>query len=340
MNLMNLDRRLIRQVATARVFFFVAVLAGFAAGIGAVFQARQLSQIITRVFLNGLGLTEVLPALGILLAIVFGRAVVGFLSETAAAAAALKIKENLRNLLVEHILALGPAYSQGERSGELLNTVSQGIEALDAYFSQYLPQVALAGTLPLAYFLVVLPVDPLSAGILLFTGPLIPLFMFLIGHNAEAFTRRQWNALGRMSAYFLDTLQGLAALKALGRSMVQAERIAQVSERYRQTTLSVLRVTFLSALALELLGTMGTAIIAVQIGLRLLYGQIGFELAFFILLLAPDFYLPLRALGLRFHASMSGVSAARRIFVILEQPAPHLHMDGYQPAISLQAPFT
>jgi len=151
--------------------------------------------------------------------------------------------------------------------------------------------------------------------------------MFLIGSTAERFTRRQFKALGRMSAYFLDTLQGLATLKTLGRSREQAGRIARVSEQYRAVTMSVLRVTFLSALALELLSTIGTAIIAVEIGLRLLYGRMGFEEAFFILLLAPDFYLPLRNLGLRFHASMAGVSAARRIFEVLEakvqvEPAP------------------
>jgi ATP-binding cassette, subfamily C, bacterial CydD len=340
MGLMNLDRRLIRRVAWVRGLYFLTVAAGFCAGIGAVVQARQLAQIINCVFLAGQGLAQLLPALEILLVVILARAGLGFLSEMAAAAAALRVKENLRGMLVEHLLALGPAFVQGERSGELINTVSQGIEALDAYFSQYLPQLALSGTLPLAYLFIVLPVDPLSAGILLVTGPLIPLFLFLIGHNAEALTRRQWNALGRMSAYFLDTLQGLAVLKALGRSKDQAQRIGQVSERYRQTTMQVLRVTFLSALALELLGTMGTAIIAVQIGLRLLYGQIGFELAFFVLLLAPDFYLPLRTLGLRFHASMAGVSAARRIFTLLEQPLPPVEIgDGKIESVSLRGAF-
>jgi ATP-binding cassette subfamily C protein CydD len=168
----------------------------------------------------------------------------------------------------------------------------------------------------------VFPNDPLSGVVLLLTGPLIPFFMSMIGSVSKRLTERQWGILGRMSAYFLDTLQGLATLKALGRSRAQAERIGEVSEQYRETTMSVLRVTFLSALVLELLSTIGTAIIAVEIGLRLLYGRIAFEQAFFVLLLAPDFYLPLRNLGLRFHASMSGVSAAKRIFEVLERPLP------------------
>lgn len=337
---MNLDSRLFRQALTARWLIILAVLAGFIGGVAAIFQARQLSRIIARVFLNGQSLPDVNPLLWVFFFILFSRSAVGFISETAAAAGAIKVKENLRCMLTRHIFALGPMYTQAERSGDLLNTASQGIEALEAYFSQYLPQLALAGMLPLAFLAIIFPTDPLTGFVLLFTGPLIPLFMFLIGHNTKTLTQRQWGALGQMSAYFLDTLQGLATLKALGRSIEQANRIAQVSEQYRQTTLSVMRLTFLSAFVLELLGTIGTAIIAVQIGLRLLYGRIDFELAFFILLLAPDFYAPLRALGLRFHASMAGVTAARQIFSILELPIPKIQKEAdLQPVPSLQSPF-
>ncbi|HWQ84420.1 MAG TPA: thiol reductant ABC exporter subunit CydD, partial [Anaerolineales bacterium] len=144
--------------------------------------------------------------------------------------------------------------------------------------------------------------------------------MWLIGSLAQSLTHRQWKSLSRMSAYFLDVIQGLETLKALGRSRAQIDVIAQVSDNFRQTTLSVLRVTFLSALALELVSTLSTAVVAVQIGLRLLYGRLTFEEAFFVLLLAPEFYLPLRNLGTRFHAGMSGISAARRIFSILDIP--------------------
>jgi len=319
---MNLDRRLVKQAGIVRLALAAAVLAGLLAGLATVLQARQVSRIIAGVFLGGLWLPEVMPWMVSLLAVIAARALLGYISERAAARAALRVKEHLRQLFTRHLMALGPSYAQGERSGELTNTATQGIEALDAYFSQFLPQLALAGLLPLAYLILVFPVDPLSGVVLLFTGPLIPFFMFLIGSAAEKLTRRQWTALGRMSAYFLDTLQGLVTLKTLGRSRDQTARIAEVGEQYRQATMSVLRVTFLSALVLELLSTLGTAIIAVEIGLRLLYGRMDFEAAFFLLLLAPEFYLPLRALGLRFHASMSGVSAAKRIYEVLEQPLP------------------
>jgi ATP-binding cassette subfamily C protein CydD len=169
--------------------------------------------------------------------------------------------------------------------------------------------------------------------------------MFLIGSTAHSLTRIQWTALGKMSAYFLDTLQGLTTLKSLGRSQEQGARIAQVSERYRETTMAVLRVTFLSALVLELLSTIGTAIVAVEIGLRLLYGWMDFEMAFFLLLLAPEFYFPLRALGLRFHASMAGAAAARSLMALLDEPLPALHEPIGSEVVSplnrpsLRAPF-
>ena len=245
-----------------------------------------------------------------------------------ASAASRRLRHDLRQRLYAHIQALGPAYRLGEsgesdvRSGELVNTATEGIEALEAYFSQYLPQLALAALIPVGMLVFIFPGDPLSAVILLLTAPLLPLLMVLIGSAGREQTRRQWLGLSRMAAYFLDVLQGLPALKTLGRSLEQVQTIARVSERYRQTTLSVLRITFLSAFALEFIATLSTAIVAVQIGLRLLAGGLEFEPAFFILLLAPEFYLPIRLLGLRFHAGMSGMEAGKRIFEILELPLP------------------
>jgi ATP-binding cassette subfamily C protein CydD len=157
--------------------------------------------------------------------------------------------------------------------------------------------------------------------VLLLTAPLIPIFMVLIGNAADALTRRQWTSLSRMSAHFLDVLQGLATLRLFGRSREQLRTIAAISDQFRQATMGVLRVAFLSALVLEMVSTISTAVVAVQIGLRLLYGHLSFDQGFFVLLLAPEFYLPLRMLGTRFHAGMAGVAAAQRIFEVLEVPA-------------------
>jgi len=202
----------------------------------------------------------------------------------------------------------------------LINTAVEGVEALDAYFRQYLPQLALAALVPLTILAFVFPLDFLSGLVLLLTAPLIPIFMILIGNLADALTRRQWTSLSRMSAHFLDVLQGLTTLKLLGRSRDQIQTIARISDHFRQTTLSVLRVAFLSALVLEMVATISTAVVAVEIGLRLLYGRLPFEEAFFVLVLAPEFYLPLRLLGTRFHAGVAGVATARRIFEVLATP--------------------
>jgi len=319
---MNLDKRLLHQARQSRIALFLTIGAGFLAGLLTVAQASFLSRVINGVFLDGDTLDDVIPLLCVLLGAAAARACFIWLGEAGANAVSSRVKSTLRHGLLRHIYAIGPVQARGERTGELTNTLVGGIDALDAYFSQYLPQLALAALVPLTYLFFVFSKDPLSGLVLLLTAPLIPLFMVLIGSAAQALTRRQWGALSRMSAYFLDVLQGLAALKLLGRSRAQVGVIADVSERFRQTTMGVLRVTFLSALALELITTLSTAVVAVEIGLRLLSGRLSFEGALFVLLLAPEFYLPLRMLGTRFHAGMSGVAAAERIFEIFETPVP------------------
>ncbi len=319
---MNLDHRLVAEARPARLSLALAVGCGLLGGALMVGQARVLSLTIGHVFLGGQTLAEVRAYLTALGGIALIRALFQWVQQVAASQVALRVKGDLRDRLVAHLAALGPAYSQGERSGELSHTLNQGVDALDAYFSQYLPQLALAGLVPLTILALVFPLDLLSGVVLLVTAPLIPVFMTLIGYTAESLTRRQYTALSRMSAHFLDTLQGLTTLKLFNRSREQIETIARITDRYRQTTLGVLRVAFLSAFALEMVGTIGTAIVAVEIGLRLLYGRLPFVDALFILLLAPDFYLPLRTLGLRFHSGMAGTAAAQRIFEVLEMPLP------------------
>lgn len=319
---MNLHRRLLAFLPQTAGWLGTAVLAGFLAGLAAAGQAWVLARILGGVFLRGWDLAASSGWLAALAGLLAARAALGWLVETTASAAAAQVKDALREQLLRHVVALGPAFSESERSGELSSALVQGVDALDAYFSQYLPQLALAAMLPVAFLVVVFPVDTLSGLSLLLTGPLIPFFMFLIGSKSQALTGKQWAALGQMSAYFLDTLQGLVTLKSLGRSREQIEQVERVSERYHETTLQVMRLTFLSALALELLSTIGTAVVAVQLGLRLLYGFVDYEPAFFVLLMAPEFYLPLRNLGLRFHASMAGFSAIQRIDAILTLPLP------------------
>lgn len=318
--MMNLDRRLLSQARRSLFALISTILLGAAAGFVTVWQAHSLSQIVSQVFLAQVPFNQLSSALIGLLLLMLGRAGLGFAQEAAAQAVARRVKGDLRRLAFDHLLAAGPVAVRRERFGELSSVLMEGIEALEAYFSQYLPQLVLAALVPLTILAFVWPVDWLSGLILLLTAPLIPLFMILIGNAAQTLTRRQWLTLSRMNAYFLDVLRGLTTLKALGRSREQVQVVAQVSDRYRQVTMGVLRVTFLSALVLEMLSTLSTAVVAVQIGLRLLVGQLEFAQAFFILLLAPEFYFPIRLLGTRFHASMAGVNAAKRLFALLDLP--------------------
>lgn len=334
------DRRLLQLLGTARLPFALTLLLGSTLGILIIFQALVLSRIIADVFLAGAALSGVWSPMLLLLAIMLGRAVLTWGSEATASQVAARCKRDVRAQLVQHLTALGPVYVRGERSGELINTAIEGVESLEPYLAQYLPQLVLAAILPVLILAFVFPFDLLSGIVLLLTGPLIPLFMILIGKAAEALTHRQFKSLNLMSAHLLDVLQGLTTLKLLGRSREQTQNIAEVSNRFKSATLEVLRVAFLSAFALEMIATISIAIVAVQVGLRLLYGQMLFEQAFFLLVLAPDFYAPLRLLGTRFHAGMAGTAAGQRIFEVLDTPVPapqgsYLHsIPSPLPAIS------
>jgi ATP-binding cassette subfamily C protein CydCD len=316
-----MHRRLLSLTRDSRTALISTVLSGFLAGLLTIGQAYFLSSTINGVFLQGLTLAEVAPWLRLILLIIAGRAFLTWLNEVSANIVAVRIKSDLRERLFNHILNLGPAYTRGQRTGELTTAAVEGIEALDAYYSQYLPQLVITALIPISILVVVFPIDLLSGIVMLITAPLIPFFMIMIGKGAEVVTKRQYQTLARLSAHFLDSLQGLTTLKIFGQSKAHAKNIEKVSNQFRDTTLSVLRITFLSAFALELLATLSTAVIAVEIGFRLLYARMEFHEAFFILVLAPEFYLPLRNLGARFHSGMSGTTAAKRIYEILDTPS-------------------
>ncbi|MDI3297832.1 MAG: thiol reductant ABC exporter subunit CydD [Bacillota bacterium] len=319
---MGVDRRLIARVRPVRHLLGMVVVLGLLAGLLAVAQASLLAGVVDRVLLRGAGLPALERPAAALLAVMLARALLAWGSELAAFELAARVRQELRERLARHLLALGPARAAGERSGELVNTLLEGVEQLETYLGRYLPQLALAALVPLVLVAFVFPRDWLSGVIFLVTLPLLPFFMWLIGGQASLAARRRWAELARLSAHFLDVVQGLPTLKLFGLGKREAEVVARASDRFRGATMATLRVAFLSALALELLASLSTAVVAVALALRLLGGGLSFREAFFVLLLAPEIYQPLRTLGSQFHASTTGAAASRRIFELLEQPAP------------------
>ena len=267
---MHVDRRLFERARGAGTDLAFTIAIGVASGTLVVFQASYLSRTINGVFLEDLGLPDVRPFLLSYLAIAVVRSSFTWVEEIFAQRLASWVKIDLRATLTEHLETLGPGYVRGERTGELTHTIVGGVESLDAYLAQYLPRLARAAILPVVVLAFILPRDAISGVIMLVTAPLIPLFVVLIGSMAKARTRRQWLIASRMSARFLDLLQGLETLKLLGRSRETEETIRRASEQFQHATMSVLKVAFLSSLVLEMTATVSTALVAVGVGLRLL----------------------------------------------------------------------
>lgn len=322
-----MDKRLLAEARTARRAFTATVGFSFIVGLIVIGQAWLLSTVINTIFIEGDNLAAVSGLIIGLAALIALRALFTYGETFAAAQVAIRVKADLRERLITHLLKLGPAFAQSERSGELANTASEGIEDLDAWFKDYLPGLFTALVIPITILVIVLPLDLLTFVVLLCTAPLIPLFMALIGIAAGVLATRQFNAMSQMSAHFLDVMQGLTTLKLFNRSRRQIQTVQRITDDFRETTMGVLRVAFLSSMVLELLASLSVAIVAVEIGLRLLYDGISFQHALFLLILAPEYYLPLRALGMKFHAGKDGTAAADRIFAVLETP-PLQDMDG------------
>jgi ATP-binding cassette subfamily C protein CydD len=303
----------------------LAVALGTLSGWLLILQAGCLAKAISEVIIHQRHLTEVLPWLWGLLIIIIARAALAWASERTAHNAAQRVKQHLRERLYKKLCQLGPGWLNEQSTGDLVNTLSDGIEALEAYYARFLPAISLMALVPLSILVFVFPIDWISGLVMLGTAPLIPFFMILIGKGAEQRNQQQWRQLAKMSAYFLDTIQGLTNLKLFNASRREASMIAKISDDYRHATLSVLRIAFLSSFALEFFSTVSIAIVAVLIGFRLFYAELDFLYGFFVLLLAPEFYLPLRNMGTHYHARMDAIGAAENMLNILNAPLPHAH---------------
>jgi ATP-binding cassette subfamily C protein CydCD len=320
---------LLQYARATRTFLFLSVALGSLRALLIVGQAWLLVDIVVGAFSHGKDLAQLQGPLVALLFVVIARALVAWAAELAAGRSSAQAKSQLRHALLERVSVLGLDSSRTQSTGELTVLATRGLDALDGYFSLYLPQLLLAAIVPLVVLVAVVSQDWISAAIIAFTLPLIPLFMALVGAATREKMDRQVRTLQRLAGHFLDVVAGLPTLKVFGRAKAQAASIRSISERYRIAALSNLRVTFLSSLILELVATISVALVAVAIGLRLMGGDMSLRAGLFALVLAPEAYLPLRQLGANYHASAEGVAAAEQVFAVLADNGVHENTGSF-----------
>jgi ATP-binding cassette, subfamily C, bacterial CydD len=311
------DPRLLRQAPSARRFLAVAAALALLAAAATIAQAALLATVIVDAFVQRRPAPALVPQLGALAGLALVRAAIAWAQESRGRLAAVRVTRELRAQVLAHVVQARPG---GVETAAVATAATEGARALEPYFARFLPQLLLATIAPPAILVWVALHDLASGLIMLVTLPLIPVFGVLIGKMAQARTLTRWQALQRLASHFLDVVGGLATLRAYRRSAAQGEAIAATSDAYRRETMATLRVGFLSALVLELAATLGTALIAVEIGVRLVDGRLALQPALMVLVLAPELYGPLRQLAAQFHASTDGLAAAEQLLELLELP--------------------
>jgi ATP-binding cassette subfamily C protein CydD len=314
---MNIDKNLLKLTSKTKSSFVISIISGVAASAFTILLAYYLAKSINQIFLENKSLPDVYNYLIIFILAALLKAFFIWYEKSKIDIVVGDVKKNLREAINKKLFADKETILLDKKSGELSNTVIKGVEALDAYFSEYLPQLFLSALTPILILIFVFPIDILSGVVFVVTAPVIPILMYLIGSTAEDLNRKQWKSLNRMSGHFLDVLQGITTLKIFNRAKDEIKRIEEISNSFKSSTMKVLKIAFLSALVSELLSTISIAIIAVEVGLRLMYGKMEFESALFVLILAPEFYLPLRQLGVRYHAGLEGIAAFKSIQKLL-----------------------
>ncbi len=311
------DPRLLRYAGAARTFFAIAAVIGAAQTLVTIAFAWLLTLAVVRV-IEGAPAEELIRITTMLLGAVLARAALIWAAEWASAQAAARVSAQLRAALVDAVRTLGPGWLARQNTASLAVTAGHGLDALDAYFGRYLPQLVLTVIATPTILVVMAWQDWLSGLTVALTLPLIPIFMVLIGLATRSVQRTQWQTLHRLAARFSDTVEGLGTLKLYGRERRAVANIERVTGEYRRETMRVLRVSFLSGFALEFLASIAVALIAVSIGFRLLDGTLTLMVGLFVLLLAPEAYLPMRQVGVQFHAAAEGVAATDDIFAVLD----------------------
>ena len=327
-----LDLRLLRHARASRRYILLTALTGAVTAALVVAQALLIAHAIAPVVTQRAGWDHVARLLPALAGVVALRAAVLVLQESTAHRAATDVIAQLREQVLIRAVALGPRWLAAEQGPAVVTLVTRGLDDLEPYFVRYLPQLLLAATVTPATLAVVFGLDLVGALTIAFTLPLIPVFMWLIGVLTQRFAADRLVTMQRLGSQLLDLLAGLGTLKALGREHGPGRRVSELGRAYTRTTMATLRVAFLSGAVLEFLASIGVALVAVGVGMRLVYGQVDLFTGLAVLMLAPEVYKPLREVGAQFHAAADGIAAAAQSFAVLESPVPR---TGARPAPDL-----
>jgi len=344
-----LDPRLVTRIGPARRYIIITAVLGLAASLLILLQALLIARMLAPVLsptpltTDGLGwwgsfvpveARQLSTGLVWLAAVVATRSVLAMVQERLAHRAGASVITALRTQIVEHAAGMGPRWVASGRGADVTTLVTRGLDNLLPYFVRYVPQLMLTATVTPIMLVVVLGLDWISAAIVVVTLPLVPLFMVLVGLLTRERSARHLESMQRLATRTLDLIAGLPTLRGLGRQHGPAARVRELGDAHRRATMGSLRIAFLSGMVLELLTTLAVALVAVTMGFRLVYGGIGIEVALAVLVLAPEVYLPLRNVGVHFHASADGLAAADEAFVLLETPLPSATVSGPAPLLA------
>lgn len=314
-----LDPRLFRSARSTAPYLAVSVVLGAVTAVLVVAQAALMATALARV-IERRGADGLTPPLVALAAVVAARATTAWARDVVGHRASAMVKSQLRRQIVARAVDLTADPTQTTRRAEVASLAGSGLDALDGYFANYLPQLVLAVVVPLVVLLQLVRTDLTATVTVVLTLPLIPVFMVLVGFATESANAKRWSALERLSHHFLDVVEGMPTLRSFGRGRAQGDLVRASTDRYRSTTMATLRVAFLSSLILEVLATLSVALVAVGVGLRMVDGDLDLRTGLLVILLAPEAYLPLRQVGAHYHASAAGLAAAEQAFALLDAP--------------------
>ncbi|MDO5061194.1 MAG: thiol reductant ABC exporter subunit CydD [Actinomycetaceae bacterium] len=315
-----LDKRLLKYAQSARRYMIFIVVTGTIGTLLTIAQIMAISAAISPIITGEKTFPQVMPIIGILIAVIAARLLLTYIHRAYAHRAANQAIAELRQKVLFQATALGPRWL-ATHSTDTVTLTTRGLDDLGPYFVAYLPQLVLTMIATPMVLAVMLYLDLLSAFIALITIPLIPIFMILVGKLTQEYSQQKLRTMERLGSQLLDLISGLPTLKALGREHAPTEHVEKLGKTHARTTMQTLRVAFLSGGILEFLSTLSVALVAVEVGIRLVYDNVSLFAGLAIIMLAPEVYAPLREVGKNYHASADGVAAANAAFEIIEAPA-------------------